>query len=481
MRAGPLSGRAFRRFFLGRSLSLVGDAVVPAALALALLRATGSVSSLALVLGCAMVPKLVLLPVGGVVADRLNARTVAVATDLVRCGMQLLVGLQLLGSDPSIGLIAAAEVVGGAASAFATPALSPLVSATVAAEHRQRANSLLGTAGSVARLGGPALAGLLIWSVGPGWAFILDAGTFAASAALLLGVRIAHAPLPKRSFRSDLMAGWAEVRSRDWYWTSLVAHGIWNLTAAVFMVLGPAIAVRSPGGEGSWVAVLQSGSIGVLVGALLAGRCRVRRPVAAGNLAAGLYALPLAALAASAPAPVVIGAYGVAMAGLGFLGPVWETTVQNTIPEHALARVMSYDWLMSLGAMPVGYFLAPLAAEAWGSTTTLTASALLVGGACVATLAVPGVRRFVVAAEERRTEPVPDEARETEPVPDGARETEPVPDGARETEPVPDGARETEPVPDGARETEPVPDGARETVPAPDGARETEPADVRAT
>ncbi|MFF7369082.1 MFS transporter [Streptomyces tricolor] len=446
MRAGPLSGRAFRRFFLGRSLSLVGDAVVPAALALALLRATGSVSSLALVLGCAMVPKLLLLPVGGVVADRLNARTVAVATDLVRCGMQLLVGLQLLGDDPSIGLIAAAEVVGGAASAFATPALSPLVSATVAAEHRQRANSLLGTAGSVARLGGPALAGLLIWSVGPGWAFILDAGTFAASAALLLGVRIAHAPLPKRSFRSDLMAGWAEVRSRDWYWTSLVAHGIWNLTAAVFMVLGPAIAVRSPGGEGSWVAVLQSGSIGVLVGALLAGRCRVRRPVAAGNLAAGLYALPLAALAASAPAPVVIGAYGVAMAGLGFLGPVWETTVQNTIPEHALARVMSYDWLMSLGAMPVGYLLAPLAAEAWGSTTTLTASALLVGGACLATLAVPGVRRFVVAAEERRTEPAPDGARETEPVPDGARETEPVPDGARETEPVPDGARETEPV-----------------------------------
>lgn len=416
MRASPLRQPAFRRLFLGRSLSLVGDAVVPAALALALLRATGSVSSLALVLGCAMVPKLLLLPVGGVIADRFNARTVAVGTDLVRCGMQLLVGLQLLGSEPSVGLIGAAEVVGGAASAFATPALSPLVSATVGNEDRQRANSLLGTAGSVARLGGPALAGLLIWSAGPGWAFMLDAVTFAASATLLLSIRVAHVSLPKRSFRSDLMEGWTEVRSRDWYWTSLIAHGIWNLTAAVFMVLGPAIAVRSLGGEGSWVAVLQSGSVGVLTGALLAGRLRVRRPVAAGNLAAGLYALPLAALAVPAPAPVVIGAYGIGMAGLGFLGPVWETMLQNTIPEHVLARVISYDWLMSLGAMPVGYLVAPVAADVWGPGTTLTASALLVGGACAATLLVPGVRRFLVATEEQRAEPLPGGAQNTEPV-----------------------------------------------------------------
>ncbi|MFF4697181.1 MFS transporter [Streptomyces chattanoogensis] len=403
--ANPLRQRAFLRVFLGRSLSLVGDAVIPAALALAVLRATGSVSSLAFVLGCAMVPKLVLLPVGGVVADRLNPRSVAVGTDLVRCAMQLFVGLQLVGGEPSIALIAAAEVVGGAASAFATPALSPLVSGTVIAAQRQRANSLLGMAGSVARLGGPGLAGLLIWAAGPGWAFMLDAATFAASAALLSAVRVAHVPPPKRSLKSDLMEGWAEVRSREWYWTSLIAHGIWYLTAAVLMVLGPAIAIHSLGGEGIWVAVLQSGSIGALVGALLAGRVRVRRPIVAGNLAAGLYFLPLLALAVPAPAPVVIVAYGVGMAGLGFLGPVFETAVQNTIPEQALARVVSYDWMMSLGAMPLGYLLAPLAARAWGDGATLTVSALLVGGACAGTVAVPGVRRFTVAAERHREAP----------------------------------------------------------------------------
>ncbi|MYV68276.1 MFS transporter, partial [Streptomyces sp. SID2131] len=98
----PLRTRSFRLLFTGRALSLLGDAAIPAALALAVLEATGSTAALALVLGCAMVPKLLLLPLGGVVGDRLDARTVALTTDLVRCATQLLVGVQLLGGSPGL-------------------------------------------------------------------------------------------------------------------------------------------------------------------------------------------------------------------------------------------------------------------------------------------------------------------------------------------------------------------------------------------
>ena len=75
--AHPLRNHSFRLLFLGRTLSALGDAVVPAALALAVLRATGSTGALAVVLAAAMVPRLVLLPLGGVVADRFDARRVA--------------------------------------------------------------------------------------------------------------------------------------------------------------------------------------------------------------------------------------------------------------------------------------------------------------------------------------------------------------------------------------------------------------------
>ncbi|MGW3558549.1 MFS transporter [Streptomyces sp. NPDC000963] len=390
----PLRTRPFRLLFTGRALSLLGDAAIPAALALAVLEATGSTAALALVLGCAMVPKLLLLPLGGVVGDRLDVRTVALTTDLVRCATQLLVGVQLLGGSPGLAVLAVAEACGGAAGAFAMPTVAPLVKGTVAAGALHRANAAMGVAQSATRLAGPALAGTLVLTVGAGWAFVLDAATFGVSALLLTAVRVERVPIPRRSLRADLAEGWREVRSRDWYWTSLVGHGAWNGAAAVLMTLGPAVAVQRLGGGTTWVVLLQAGAVGFLLGALLADRVSPRRPVLTANLGLATYALPLVLLAVAAPAPVTIAAYGLAQAGLGFLSPVWQTAVQRAVPAHALARVTSYDWLLSLAAMPLGYALAPLAASAWGPEVPLLAAAAVVGGCCLGTALVPGVRRF---------------------------------------------------------------------------------------
>ncbi|WP_327369422.1 MFS transporter [Streptomyces sp. NBC_01217] len=390
----PLRTRTFRLLFIGRTLSLLGDSAIPTALSLAVYLATGSTGALALVLGCAMVPKLLLLPLGGVVADRFNARTVALTTDLVRCATQLFVGAELLGGSPALWQIALAEAIGGAAGAFAMPTVSPLIRGTVAESGLLRANSLMAVAGSATRLGGPALAGALILTAGPGWAFVLDGASFAVSAALLFAMKVRHVPIPRRSLLTDLREGWSEVRNRDWYWTSLIAHAAWNGAAAVLMTVGPALFVRELGGKGVWVALLQTGAVGLLLGSLLAGRARPRRPVPTANLGLATYALPLGLLAVHAPVALTIAAYGVAQAGLGFLGPVWETSVQSAVPAHALARVTSYDWLLSLAAMPLGYALAPLAASAWGAEVPLAVAAAVVGAACLATAAVPGVRRF---------------------------------------------------------------------------------------
>ncbi|MER5349231.1 MFS transporter [Kitasatospora sp. NPDC002551] len=399
----PLRLRGFRLLFLGRSISTLGDAVVPAALAIAVTRATGSSGALALVLGCAMVPRLLLLPLGGVVGDRVDPRLVALVTDLVRAAAQLAVGLELLTDEPRLAPIAAASAVGGIASAFAMPTATPLVAATVAGPQRMRANALLASAANVARLGGPALAGLLVWTVGPGWAFLLDGASFLVSAALLTRLRVQHTPGERRSLRTDLLHGWSEVRSRDWYWTSLIGHGVWNGAAAVLLTLGPLVATRQLGGDGVWIAMTQAAACGVLAGSLLAGRYRPRRPVLVANLGLALYALPLAALAVTAPAPVTVAAYALAMTGLGFLNPVWQTVVQQEFPAQVLARVTSYDWLLSLAAAPLGYTLAPLAADAWGSTGPLLVTAVLVALACAGTAAAPGVRRIGRVAEAGST------------------------------------------------------------------------------
>ncbi|MFC7217375.1 MFS transporter [Streptomyces polyrhachis] len=390
----PLRARPFQLLFAGRSLALLGDAVVPVALALAVLDGIGGAGAIALLLGCAMVPRLLLLPLGGVVGDRIDARTVAVATALVRAAAQLFVGVRLLAGSPALWQLAVAEAVGGVAMAFAHPALSPLVTGAVPeGPGRQRANAALSAAASAARLAGPALAGVLLLA-GPGWAFLAVGAGYVLSAALLAPVRVAHLPAPRRSLGADLREGWSEVRSRDWYWTSLVAHSVWNGAAAVMATLGPVLALSELGGEGAWIALSTAAGVGLLLGSLAADRVRPRNPVLTGNLALASYALPLALLALSAPLWLLIGAYGLALAGLGLLNPLWETAVQQHIPGPVLARVVSYDSLLSLAAMPVGYVLAPLAAAAWGPQVPLLAAAGLVAAACAGTAAAPGVRAF---------------------------------------------------------------------------------------
>ncbi len=383
--AHPLRDKNFRLLFTGRVVDELGDAVSPAALTLAIVIATHSSAGLAVVLVCALLPKVALLPIGGVVVDRLGPRRVAMAAAVVSGTAQLCIGLTLLAGHIDLRLIAVAAAVKGTASAFDTPATLPLVAGTVDDDGRQAANSLMGVAGSATALAGPALAGVLIFTAGAGWAFVLDAATFGFSACSLALTRVRPVHVPRNSLRGDLIAGWAEVRARTWYWTSLIGHATWNFAAGMLATTGPLIAVTELGGKTVWLAALQASAVGYLAGAFIAGRTKVSRAILVGNMALMSYAAPLVLFAVAAPAGAVVAAYGLAMACLGFLNPVWETAVQQEVPAEVLARVSAYDWLVSLGAMPLGFVLGPVLAREFGYTWPLTGAAVLV----LITLSIP--------------------------------------------------------------------------------------------
>jgi MFS family permease len=336
-----------------------------------------------------------------VAVDRLGARRVAIAADLASCPAQLAIGLLLLGGHVDIPLLAAIAAVTGVAAAFDTPANLPLVAGTTEGEARQGANALLGIAASATNLAGPAVAGALVLTVGAGWAFVLDAGTFAFSAGTLALIAVRPVQAAKQSLRADLVAGWQEVRARTWYWTSLVGHGTWNFALGMLLTTGPLIAVAELGGKVVWLAALQAGAVGYLAGAFVAGRASVSRVILACDAALVALALPLVLFAAAAPAWAVVPAYGLATAGIGFLNPVWETAVQQEIPGEVLARVSSYDWLASLAAMPLGYALGPVLGRAVGYAWPLAGAAVLV----VATACIPLAQRDVRDLRLRRELP----------------------------------------------------------------------------
>jgi Major Facilitator Superfamily len=392
--AAPLRERNFRILFAGRVVDAFGDAVSPAALTLAVVTETRSSVGLAVILVCGMLPRVALLPFGGVVVDRAGARRVALASDVVSGLAQLAIGILLLGDHLVIAPVAVAAAVGGAAAAFGVPATLPLVAGTVDADGRLAANSLLGVANSATSVAGPAIAGVLIFTVGAGWAFVLDAATFAVSAGTLAVIRVRPMEVPRQPLRRQLVAGWVEVRARTWYWSSIIGHGTCNFALGMLMTTGPLIAVTELGGKGVWLAALEASAAGYLVGALIAGRARVSRGVLAVDLVLMSFAVPLVLFALPAPAWADVTAYGLAAIGLGFASPVWLTAVQQEVPAAALARVSAYDWLVSLGAQLLGYAAAPVLAHAAGFAWPLSGAAILVVITLLVPASLPSVREL---------------------------------------------------------------------------------------
>jgi MFS family permease len=354
--------RDFRLVFSAALVSLVGDGVVPVALAFAVLDLTGSATDLGIVLAARTIALVASLLVGGVVADRVGRRMVMVSADLVRLVTQGAIGVLLVGGDATVAEIAVSQVLLGAASGFFNPASSGLIPA-VAGERLQQANALRGMAMAAGNIAGPAIAGVLVVTTGPGWALLIDAASYGASAVLLARVRRDDPrPASAKHFLADLRDGFTEVRSRTWVWSIIAVFSLVNTLAAAFPVLGALTAKRHLGGAAAWAAILAFRAVGWLIGSTTLLRLRPQRPLLVATLTGMITALPTLLLAV--PAPLVLLVIVALISGIGSMvfNTLWETTLQQHIPASARSRVSSYDWFGSIALQPIGYALiGPLA------------------------------------------------------------------------------------------------------------------------
>jgi len=332
--------------------------------------------------------------VGGVWADRLPRQVVMLASDLVRAAQQLIVGTLLVTGTARMWHLVGGAIVYGLAAAFFQPASTGLVPATVSTARLQQANALMGLSRSVTSVGGPLLSGLLVAFIGPGWVFIINGITFIVSAITLAMLHVERtAGAERQSFLKDLALGWHQLAIRSWYWLNLCAHALWNFAIAAFYVLGPIVATRQLGGPSAWGLISACLGVGSVVGGIITLRLLPSRPLIAANLALTPAALMLLALAIPLPVVIIGLTCVIAFAGLAFLNEVWEATMQQLIPAAVLSRVTSYDWLISLIAMPAGYAVAGPAAQRFGIPTTLVAAAIILAAPSFAIVLLPGIRR----------------------------------------------------------------------------------------
>jgi MFS family permease len=280
----------------------------------------------------------------------------------------------------------------GAADSVFSPASTGLVPETVSPARLQEANALMGLSRSAALVAGPLIAGLLVAGAGAGWAFVIDAGTFAVSSLSLAFLRLPRTVQTAQStVVADLRAGWREVRWRPWATTTIARFSLSNLALAPLFVLGPIVAQDSLGGAAAWGVIGTAGGVGSAFGAGVALRVRPQRPLFAGALAVSLCALEPALLARPFSTLVLAASAAVGFGAMSFSNALWFTTLQRKIPREALSRVSSYDWLGSLALQPVGYALAGPAAAAFGTSATLLGAAATQATICVGAAFIPAV------------------------------------------------------------------------------------------
>jgi MFS family permease len=393
-----LGDARFAWYFAARTVSMAGSAMAPVALAFAVLHIDTSASALGQVLGVRTVAMVLFLLVGGVISDRFSRITVLQASHVLTFATQGLAAALIVSGHATLTQLTVIEGVNGAVSAFTMPAMMGVVPLVVRRSHLQQANALLSFSRSGLGVVGPAVAGLLVVGVGPGWALAVDALAYAVAIACLSRVRLPRAEqqpdLAKPSMLRDLRDGWSEFTSRTWLWVVVLVFGITNaIQVGVIGVLGPLIAKTTPGlGEDGWGLVLSAEAVGTVLMTLVMLRLAQRHPLREGMVATAFMALPILVLGLAPSLVPLVVAFLVAGAAIEVFGVGWQTALHEHVPLQVLSRVSSYDALGSFVAIPVGTFLYGWLATTVDLTVLLVASAGLYAAVSLSALASRSVR-----------------------------------------------------------------------------------------
>jgi hypothetical protein len=295
----------------------------------------------------------------------------------------------------------------GAATAFFGPAFDAIVPDVLPASLLPQANSLDQFVRPIAlRLAGPAIGGFLIEGVGVGWAFALNAATFAVSAVALLAMAPPARKLvgPGGSVTGDIRDGFRYVRSHVWLWGTFASAAV-----AYLCFMGPAevllpflVKNELNGSAAALGLVFAAGGIGSVGCAALMGQRGIpRRDITFMYLA---WTLATVAIAGYGLATAIwqLMLASIAFNGLETAGTiVWATAKQRNVPPALLGRVSSLDWLISIGFLPLSFALTGPVSSVLGVQGTLIAGGIVGGLVTFGALLLPGMRAIEGGQEER--------------------------------------------------------------------------------
>jgi MFS family permease len=394
-----LRKRDLRLFFAGQTVSLAGTWMQSVAQSWLVWRLTRSSEALGLVNFLGQVPVFVFGIWAGSLADRFPRRRVVLLTQTNAIVQSiLLAALTLSGAVRPWHVVVLAAML-GMTYAFEIPARQSLL-ADIAGEDMPNAIALNSSIVNAARAVGPALAGVLVASLGEGICFALNAVSFAGTYYALLKMRPPPQPVTKLGHRAHLFEGLAYAGRTAHVRTLLALLAISSFFAMPYQTLLPVISSEVLGGDARlYGLLLGSAGVGALAGAI---RLLVRSGLRGLGRIVGLGATLLGAglLVLTASRSPLLSAAALAVIGYGFITQMagTMTLLQGLAPAEMRGRVMGLFSTLFVGVTPFGALSAGFAASRVGAPRTLAAGATVVLVASVAFhLALPRLRRTVLA------------------------------------------------------------------------------------
>lgn len=395
---------AFRRLWLGSTLSGLGSQLTTFAVTLQVYRTTGSSAAVGLLAVVTLVPTLAVGLLGGVVADSTDRRRLLLLTGAAQTLLSLALAAQALGGG-SLPVVFTLSAVSAVLSGLQVPAQRTVAPALLGAALLPSGLALSQTSFQLALVGGPSLAGLLTAAGGVRLCYLLDAVTFLA--ALVAVWRLPALPPAGGAARRSptaVLEGLRFVRDRPAVGGALLSDLLATALAMPFSVL-PALTATRFAGDPRVLGLLGSAPAvgGVLAMALSGFVGDLHRPGRALLVTGGAWGLGLAAAGLAPGLPLVLAALAVAGAADTLSVVLRTTVVQLSTPDRLRGRLSSLEYVVGVGGPQLGNARGGLVAS-----LTSPATSLVTGGlAVVAALALLAVRCPPLAA---RLEPVPEDA-----------------------------------------------------------------------
>ena len=392
-----LSFPAYRALLISGILTVIAMSAFPIALAVTVLDAGGSATTLGIILAVRVLSGVVMAPVGGVWADRLPRRTILILAD----GFRAIMGSVVVFIDPkniSMWILGGIVVLMGVSDAFGGPAAGAIMPSILPDHLLPAGNVVRGIALKGSTIAGPGIAGIIVVSLGTHATYVATSIFFLVGAALL--VRINEGPkVASENHRSTFTEEIREGVRVVWYYKWIAAMIIMAslqlmLVIGVENVLLPVITKRDFGTASVFATAAALFSAGGAISAVICIKSKVKNPGLVSVVVWGLFILAPLVLAFPNSKGLIFIAYLIAGFSVGPWEAFWSTQVQREVPAEYQGRVFAIDYMGSLGLMPLGMALAGPLVNLFGERELLIGVAVFHLIICAAVLFVPGVKEM---------------------------------------------------------------------------------------